>query len=41
MGDALPPLGGLSLNDDAPPAAADLPELPRELYDMILTRYLN
>ena len=41
MSDTLPPLGGLSLNDDAPPAAADLPELPPELYDMILTRYLN
>lgn len=39
MNPTLPPLDALAVNHDAPPAT--FPELPSELAEMILTRYLN
>ena len=41
MGDALPHLGGLSVNGPAAPTATDRPALPFDISEMILTEYLN
>ena len=41
MGDPLPPLGGLTVNDNAPAAASTFNDLPPDVIEAILERYLE